>query len=259
MQDIIKQLSGSPITPIKMTLDSRFTFMCHKGLECFTYCCGKIDVFLTPYDILRMKQRLGLSSQEFIAKYTILAELKKTKLPLLMLRMTPEGRCPFVTDSGCTIYSDRPVVCRYYPIGFAILKSRELGGDDFFFPIKESYCKGYNEDREWTVREWRQAQEINLYDDTNKFWFDILLSKKLLASELQPDEKSLRLFLLCSYDIDSFRNFVFESRFLKVHDIDSETIKRIQEDEMELLKFAHRWLRGVLFGDPEYKRKDRKE
>jgi len=255
MQEIIKKLSQSPITPIKMDLDSKFSFNCHKGLDCFTACCGKIDIFLTPYDIIRMKNRLKISSTEFIANYTVISELQKTKLPLLMLKMTSEGKCPFVTSEGCSIYSDRPVVCRYYPIGFGLLRSREVAGDDFFFPIKEDFCKGFTQEKEWTVRQWREEQEINVFDDMNKFWFEIILQKKLKAPELVPDDKSFRLFIFASYDIDSFRNFVFESEFLKKYEVPSDILDRIKKDESELLKFAHRWLRGVLFGDPEFKRK----
>ncbi len=259
MKDTIKKLSGNPVQPIQMDLDSKFQFRCHKGLECFTQCCGKIDIFLTPYDILRIKNRLGITSGEFIANYTQLMKLKKTKLPFLMLRMKADSKCPFVTREGCTIYTDRPVVCRYYPIGFGLLKSKEVGGGDFFFPIKEHFCKGYEEDKEWTIRQWREAQEINLIDFYNKHWWDIVLNKKLYASELEPDGKSLQLYLMASYDIDSFRKFVFESRFLDTYDVDEDTVELIKEDEIELMKFAHEWLRGVLFGNPTYGLKKQKQ
>ncbi len=258
MHETIKKLSGSPVEPIKMDLDSKFSFRCHKGLDCFTQCCGKIDIFLTPYDVLRIKNRLGITSGEFLSLYTQIMELKKTKLPFFMLRMKEDGKCPFVTPEGCTIYSDRPLVCRYYPIGLGLLKSQEVGGGDFYFPIKEHFCKGYEEDKEWTIREWRLSQEINVYDFVNKDWFDIVLNKKMLASNLEPDERSVRLYLMCSFDVDSFRNFVFESRFLDLHEVDKDTVELIKEDEVELLKFAHKWLRGVLFGNPTIKRKPQK-
>jgi hypothetical protein len=255
MDDTIKELGNSPVMPVKMDLDSKFSFQCHKGLGCFTSCCGRIDIFLTPYDVLRMKNRLDISSGAFLAMYGQVMELKKARIPLFMLRMTDDKKCPFVTKDGCTIYTDRPVACRYYPLGFGILKSTEVGGGDFFFPIKEEYCEGHNEDREWTVREWRNSQEINKYDFVNKVWLDIILSKKLLASQVVPDEKTKQLYLLASYDVDSFRSFVFESRFLNEYDVDQDTIDLIREDEVELLQFAHRWLRGVLFGEGGYKRK----
>lgn len=255
MKEIIDKLSDSPVETTQMNLESKFSFDCHKGLECFTDCCGKIDIFLTPFDVLKMKNRLGITSDEFLRKYTRLMDLKKTKVPMFMLRMTEEGVCPFVTDDGCSIYTDRPVLCRYYPIGLGLLKSAEVGGGDFYFPIKEPFCRGFGEDKEWTVREWRNSQDINEYDYVNKDWFDILLNKKLLAEDITPDEKSQRLYILCSFDIDSFRKFVFESKFLEVHDVEPLVVELIREDEVELLKFGHQWLRGVLFGDQTIPRK----
>ncbi len=258
MEDTFNPRGNSPVIPVKMDLDSKFSFRCHKDLKCFTACCGRIDIFLTPYDVLRMKNRLGLHSGAFLAMYAEIMDLKKTGLPMFMLKMTEEKKCPFVTPEGCTIYSDRPVACRYYPIGIGILKSTEVGGGDFFFPIREGYCDGHKEDREWTIREWRNDQEINHFDFVNKVWFDIMLSKKLFASQVVPDGKTKQLFLLASYDVDNFRSFVFESRFLDEYDVDDDTIELIKEDEEELLQFAHRWLKGVLFGEGGYKRKLKK-
>ena len=109
------------------------------------------------------------------------------------------------------------------------------------------------------IREWRISQEINHFDFVNKVWFEIILSKKLKAAGVVPDEKSKQLFLMASYDVDSFRKFVFESRFLDEYDVDEDTMDLIKEDEEELLQFAHKWLRGVLFGEGGYrlKMKDR--
>ncbi|HLA49892.1 MAG TPA: YkgJ family cysteine cluster protein, partial [Thermodesulfovibrionia bacterium] len=58
------------VVPVKLTLDSKFKFRCHKAIKCFTKCCSNIDILLTPYDILRLKNRLRLSSGEFLSKYT---------------------------------------------------------------------------------------------------------------------------------------------------------------------------------------------
>jgi hypothetical protein len=49
--------------------EDSFRFACHDGLDCFTRCCRDITIFLTPYDILRLKNDLGLSSQEFLREF----------------------------------------------------------------------------------------------------------------------------------------------------------------------------------------------
>ncbi len=250
MDDAIRRLSGNgnPVGAVKMDADSRFNFSCHSGLECFTECCGKIEIILSPYDVLRIKQVLGVTSEEFLLTYTRLVNLKGVKLPFFMLRMTGGGRCPFVTPGGCSIYADRPLACRYYPIGLGLFRERGAGGGDFYFPIKEPYCRGYGEEKEWTIREWRRSQGIDDYDRVNKDWFDIILMKNLLAPDLDPDERSQRLYILCSFNPDGFGRFVFESRFLDLHRVDDRTVERIREDEVELLRFGLRWLKGVLFG-----------
>jgi len=256
MEETGKQPGKNPIEPVKMTLESTFRFSCNKGLECFKSCCGKITVFLTPYDVLRIKNRLGITSAEFLSLYTRIVDLKRTKLPFFLLNMTEDGKCPFIGEEGCSIYTDRPLVCRYYPIGLGVLKSKEVEGGDFYFPIKEPFCRGFEEDKEWTVHQWRESQEIDRYDFINKDWFDIVLNKKLRAADVDPDEKSQRLYMLGSFDMDSFRNFVFESRFLDLYDVDEATIGMIREDEVEMLRFAHKWLKGVLFGEYTYPRKE---
>ena len=49
------------IVPERIGADSRFKFKCHKDVKCFTKCCRGINIILTPYDIIRMKNRLGAS------------------------------------------------------------------------------------------------------------------------------------------------------------------------------------------------------
>ena len=58
--------------------DAKFTFSCHPGVSCFNQCCSDVNIFLTPYDVLRLKNRLGISSQEFLDKYTQLVADRKS-------------------------------------------------------------------------------------------------------------------------------------------------------------------------------------
>jgi hypothetical protein len=48
----------------------RFQFLCHRDMECFTRCCAALSLVLMPYDILRLKNRLGISSEEFLNTHT---------------------------------------------------------------------------------------------------------------------------------------------------------------------------------------------
>jgi hypothetical protein len=64
------------------------------------------------------------------------------------------------------------------------------------------------------------------------------------------------LFYLVSYNIDKFREFVFESTFLDRYDIDEETVEKIRDDEIALLEFGLKWLRDTLFRERKIKFKE---
>ena len=100
------------IVPERIGADSRFKFECHKEVGCFTKCCRGINIILTPYDIIRLKNRLGISSEEFLAIYTKPRLLEKTDLPVVTLKLMDddESSCPFVRDDGCLVY---PIIAPY--------------------------------------------------------------------------------------------------------------------------------------------------
>ncbi len=244
-------LSMKSVEPVRLSLDAKFNFKCHKGIECFTKCCSSINILLTPYDIIRMKKRLGVSSDEFLINYTYVDIDEKTSHPFIFLKMdeTPEKKCFFVADDGCKIYSDRPANCRYYPVGQASLKKmdekmNEAVAEEFYFFVKEDHCLGFKENDEWTIRQWRDDQGVDIYDDMNRGWKEILFRRNLPGQSL--DEKKQKAFYMACYDIDRFRRFVFESKFLDMFDIDEKTIDKIRNDEIELMKFGFAYTKYVL-------------
>ncbi len=239
------------ITPVRLGPKSRFKFQCHKGVSCFTKCCRGINIALTPYDIIRLKNRLEISSEEFLNIYTEVKILEKTDLPMVTMRLLDdeEQSCPFVREDGCLIYADRPSTCRYYPLGVATLTHREGAEDEegFYFFVNEPHCRGFEEEKDWDVVEWRQDQGVDIQDEINAGWTDLVVRKRSFPANITLTDKSKQLFFMVSYDIDRFRRFVFESPFLERNSVDPETVERIRNDEIELLKFGLEWLRGVLF------------
>ena len=238
------------IEPVRLGLESQFKFRCHKDISCFTRCCRGISIILTPLDIILLKKRLELTSGQFLALYTVPQLLEKTDLPLVLLKLLDDESksCPFVRDDGCLVYADRPTTCRYYPLGVASLSHKE-GADDegFYIKIEEPHCKGFEEDKNWTVREWRRDQGVDVHDEINAGWTDLVVRKRSFPMNIQLTEKAKQLFFMVSYDIDGFRDFVLESSFLKRYPIDDQTIENIKTDDVALLIYGMTWLKNVLF------------
>jgi uncharacterized protein len=258
---ITKSERIAKLEPVRLGRNSKFNFRCHKDIRCFTLCCHDIDVVLTPFDIIRLKNRLGLSSEEFLALYTEPQLLAKTDLPVVTLKFLEiEGSgatrksCPFVRQDGCLVYADRPTTCRYYPLGVGTLSHKEESdGDEFYFLVREPHCLGFEEEQTWTVSQWRADQGVELYDRINAQWTDLLVRKRSFPPQLHLTEQTKRMFFLVSYNIDKFREFVFESSFLRRYEVDESTLKQIKADEIALLEFGLKWLKWLLFKEGDFK------
>lgn len=262
--DVVKKSrnKSDTVVPVKLTGKSRLTFNCHPGVKCFTACCSNVNIALPPYDLMRIKKRLGITTAEFMEKYGEIEILEKTLLPVVTMRMSSDGRrsCPFVTEKGCTIYEDRPNICRYYPVGMATLRKQdaEKGKDEFYFMVKEDHCKGFEEEKQWTIDEWRADQQADLYDEMNRGWMEVLIKKKSFGQHEFPDRKN-ELFFKVSTDLDYFRMFVFESSFLDIFDVPAEQVEKMRTDDVELLKFSYEWLKHALFAEETMELRDNEE
>ncbi|RKX26839.1 MAG: YkgJ family cysteine cluster protein [Candidatus Zixiibacteriota bacterium] len=235
----------------KMTRDDSFTFACHPGVSCFNNCCSDVNIFLTPYDVIRLKNRLGISSQELLDKYTLLPFDKNLTYPIILLQMSDDDDkvCPFVGKDGCQVYEDRPWACRMYPLGMGSSKEDDDSlPDEFFFLLKEAVCKGFSEQKTQKVSEWLQDQGITEYNEMGEQFKNITLHPFFEDAKNLTPQKVEMFFLVC-YNIDKFREFVFESTFFDRFEVDDDTKKKIKDDEIELLNFGYTWLRFALFGE----------
>jgi Fe-S-cluster containining protein len=244
-------LNMKVVEPRRLEPESRFRFRCHPGVPCFTECCGKTTIILTPYDILRLKNRLKISSGEFLEKYTRTEEHDKSGLPMVIMDMPRfEGKCPFVRPvTGCEVYTDRPATCRYYPIGQGTLITEPVEGqkaiEEFFFYVREPHCRGYEAEDQWTVATWREDQGVEHYDEMNLEWKTMMLRRGEGGGPV-TDERGNRLFAMVMYDLDQFRKFVFKSRFLQLFAVDEDLLEKIWDDDEELLRFAYKYVKTVL-------------
>lgn len=236
---------------ILFTLDETFEFSCHSGLACYNTCCRDINIFLTPYDVLRMRRGTGLSSEEFLEKYTFTL-MGDDGLPLVLLKMMDDRKktCPFIAPDGCSIYENRPWSCRMYPV-FPVSSEEE----EFLIEEKAS-CLGFKENKETTTREWKTGQDIDTYDKMNKSYKEITRHDYFQKGNKLDQGKAKLLYRAC-YDLDAFRKFLFESRFFDIYDVEEEVIEKIKNNDEELLNFGYRWVSFSLFSEDTLKLKDK--
>jgi Fe-S-cluster containining protein len=236
--------------------NSRFRFACHSGVACFTRCCRKLELYLYPYDILRLKRRLGISSEDFLSRYTGVVKGSNPCFPSLIMVMqdNEEKTCPFLADEGCTVYEDRPSACRTYPLERAVDRDRSGGHrpQEFYFMTDHSYCLGQQEDKEWTVKEWVRDQGLQYYNQMDDQWAEmdtLFADSRIWKGEGSAGPRQLLAFMAC-YNIDRFRQYVNEHQLLDQFRLDKSRRKRIETDDEALLKFGFDWLKFILADKP---------
>ena len=235
----------------RLDKESKFQFNCHKDISCFNKCCTDVNIFLTPYDIIRLKNRLQISSQEFLDKYTFLPIDEKQNHPVVMLKMEDDENksCPFVSEKGCSVYEDRPWSCRMFPLGVASPKDNGMNKEsEFYFILEEPVCHGHEETKQQTVNEWIKDQNVKDYSAMGEQFKEVSLHEYFgKGKQLEPAKQEM--FYTVCYNIDKFRQFVFESSFLKRFEVGDDMIKKMREDDKELLLFGFDWLKYCLFGE----------
>lgn len=240
--------------------DRNFRFACHAALPCFTRCCANLELILTTYDIIRLKNRLHLSSGAFLERYTVAHTDRQSGLPVVKLKMQVDAdrRCPFVGPEGCRVYEDRPGACRLYPLGRAASKISKNRSGEAYFAVKESHCLGWREETAWTVEQWLTDQGLDEYNAMNDGFLDIATGRP--PSRLKTlGRRQLQMIYMAFYDLDGFRQFVFESSFIDRFDIDEAVLTEIRTDDRALMAFACRWLKFSLFGEMTFRIRERSE
>jgi len=227
--------------------DSEFKFHCHDGLDCFKKCCRDINIFLTPYDVLRMKNFLGLSSGEFMEKYTLTIPVNNPGFSIVQIKMSEEDnlKCPFITPKGCRVYPERSWSCRIAPVDM-------LGGGKYSFVFESSHCHGLNETKAQTIKEWVCDQGLEIYEEMEQGFSEITEHLKL-TGDWETDNKISKLFFMACYDLDKFKSFLINNPSLYGEmNLTEELLDRIRHDDVQLMKFGFKllssgtdWLKDV--------------
>ncbi len=194
----------------------------------------------------------GSPPRTFLDTHTIMRWATGHGFPEIMMKMDSDNdkRCPFVTPRGCSVYEDRPGACRIYPLGRAATKHAMDGTPrEFYFPVREDHCKGFEQKRQWTVRGWLADQGMEDYNRLNDLLMELyVLKARGRGIALGPQH--MQMFTMACYNTERFRDFIFKSGFLQKFDIDEEVVADLRQNDVKLLEFAFQWLKFALFHEP---------
>jgi Fe-S-cluster containining protein len=184
-----------------------FCFKCHPGVPCFTDCCQQLDLALTPYDVARLKEVLGLTGKAFLEQYAVIEYQEGDIFPRVYLAMKNDGRasCPFVSITGCTVYEGRPSACRTYPLGRAAWLDNKGESQASHVLIHESHCLGFAESCRQNVAHWIKNQELKVYNETNDHLMALIHHEKIKAG-FKPSADQCVLYIQTLYHLEEFRD-----------------------------------------------------
>jgi len=230
----------------------RFAFRCRPGLACYNRCCRNLNLFLYPYDIIQLKRALGISSDAFLDEYVDIVLREGNFFPDVLLKMSEDANraCIFSESEGCRVYADRPYTCRTFPVEYGLQYDTngyrpELIG--FFRP--PAFCVGPQAEESWTLQSWANDQGAAVHQKMAKQWSEVkrLFQKDPWGRE-GPQGKRAKMAFMASYNLDAFRAFVFGSSLLQRFKIKTELLKKIQKDDVALMRFGFDWIRLSVWG-----------
>ena len=242
----------SPVLPDHFqsrSAEQQFSFACHSGVPCFTECCRELDLALTPYDVLRLRRYLGLSSDAFLERYVIVEWDEHQNFPTCYLTMVDDGRasCVFLEKNGCTVYADRPGSCRAYPVGRGVALESEGRPVESLVLIQEPHCRGFAEACEQTIGAYLHNQGLPLYNQYNDALLPLLQHARIRAGSLRPSRQQLDQYMLALYDLDQFRREIIEGRITLKSPLSAQQLSGLTGNDEELLLLGIRWLIGEVF------------
>lgn len=236
---------------LQVRQDQHFSFSCHPGVPCFNECCRQLDLALTPYDVLRLKNRLQMQSGTFLEQYVIIEWDERLVFPQCYLTMVDDGRasCVFVSPEGCSVYEDRPGACRAYPIGRGASKrGTEEKTTEQYVLIKESHCRGFEESPCQTPPKYLCDQGLEEYSRFNDQLMSILQHDQVQKG-FRPTRQQLDQYIMALYNLDLFRQEMSDGRVSMRRPLSPAEIQALAGDNEQLLLLGISWLLQEFFSE----------
>jgi Fe-S-cluster containining protein len=251
---ILKPHEKTPVHERSIAPGEHFRFRCYPGIGCFNRCCRNLNLFLYPYDVLRLKQALGISAGVFLDSYVDIVLREGSHFPDVLLRMASDAEqtCPFLSAEGCRVYRDRPDTCRTFPVEHGLLfgeAGQALVPVSFFRP--PDFCQGQHESTPWTLQTWTDDQDARRHNRFTRLWAELrALFHRDPWQGQGPDSPPGKMAFMATYNLDAFRDFVFQSSLRKRYRIPHEVLRRAANDDTALLELGFDWVKLFLWRIP---------
>lgn len=178
------------------------------GCDNCSDCCKDVGelVVLTPFDIYEMKSYLNIDFDSLVGYKIELRENNKIYLPYLKMKESNK-ECSFLNEEGrCTIHSNRPNICRLFPLG------RVYQDDTFKYFLQVGNCPKQNL-KDVKVSEWINIEN---YDLNKRFILDWYKFIKALTFRLKFVRDEAELKEINEYLLDSFYRIEIKEDFYEV-------------------------------------------
>ncbi len=233
-----------------MEAEEKFSFNCHPDVPCFTECCRELDLALTPYDALRLKNNLDMHSGGFLEKYVIIEWDPSQLFPVCYLTMVDDGKasCVFVSGKGCSVYPDRPSSCRAYPVGRGVIKREDGSHEESYVLLKEPHCQGFAEQQQYTPASYSTDQGLDIYNRFNDALLGLVQHPRI-KNGFRPTREQLDQYILALYNLDSFRQEMADGRISLRRPFNALELQALAGDDEQLLLLGIRWLKQEFFDE----------
>lgn len=241
-----EQLEGDRLEP-----GQEFHFACHPGLACFNTCCAHKRLPVLPYDLLRLRQSLGLPSQEVLERFLELDLDPVSGWPVLRLKLDEQGRCSLLGPQGCTVYAHRPAACRTYPLARAVAPGRDgAPPSELFLRQQTKGCLGWGEPRRQDIVSWVAEQELAPYQEANDALLGLFLHPRRAGQRLELAPPQIHAVIMALYNLDVFRQMLERPDFAQGLELDPARLEAARQADEELLLLGRDWLMARLFTAP---------
>ena len=221
-----------------VTAYDEFNFACRDTLPCFTQCCRDVNIYLTPYDVLRLRRTLKIGSAEFLAKYTCYFLAKGSNIPVVRFEMNSSDlSCRLLSDRGCTVYDDRPWACRMFPLDLTPNEG------EYRTIVGKERCKGLGVASSQTAGDWLKGQGVEPYLEMEAVFHSVMPPG---FNPVACRDAGLGKLLFLAYDLDRFSAMLEEERFRTFYQIDDSLLQKVKEDDQALLLLSYRYIRSQI-------------